>query len=46
MKNQGFYRGGENKKVKLSKQEKAYNALETRKRRALILPQKKEATTT
>lgn len=44
MKNQTLYRGSENKKVKLSKAEKVYNAVQVMKRKALALPSKKETT--
>ena len=44
MKNQTLYRGSENKKVKPSKAEKVYNAVQAMKRKALTLPFKKEAT--
>ena len=43
MKNQTLYRGGENKKVKATKAEKVYNAIQAMKRKALALPSKKEA---
>ena len=43
MKQQALYRGGENKKVKLTKAEKVYNAVHGMKRKAAGLPAKKEA---
>jgi len=44
MKNQGLYRGGENKKIKTSKAEKVYNAIQAMKRKALANGPKKETT--
>ena len=35
MKNQGLYRGGENKKVKLTKAEKVFNVVQARQRKEL-----------
>ena len=43
MKNQTLYRGGENKKVKATKAEKGYNAIQALQRNELALPSKKEA---
>ena len=42
MKNQTLYRGGENKKVKPSKADKVFDAVQAMKRKALALQEKKE----
>jgi|GEM_PF-1400256 len=41
---QGLYRGGENKKVKPTKAEKVYSAIQAMKHKALAHPLKKEVT--
>ena len=44
MKNQAPYRGGENKKIKPTKAEKVYNAVQAMKRKALERSPKTETT--
>ncbi len=46
MKNQGLYRGGENKKAKPTKAEKVFNVVLAMQRKALAVAATKKATAT